>query len=343
MYGVENRAIVGKWTDYSTGSEYGNLTLPKPKITIVPATSWVVPTFWGYVIIAWAGIWLSLSTKYIKKILLNIFLLIHLWWNQSPTDDSEIPLLPESRDFTKKRVQALAKIYTEASGVRDLWWECRPWNVKLRLPSWGFWLCLLLSTTLISSAGLAMIVGGVLSAKMQTSGPAKLASSHCGLWLFDRDHAGDEEATRAGVWDLQKEERAAEYANDCYGTTSAFEAAHCNFFYRRNLPLDPTIYSYTCPFADSICTSDQAVTFRTPLIDSNEIGINNPAAPRFYRNTTCAILNMEYPYIQNITENGNTTFYYYYGESPGKGNGTKYTYKTQGDPFDRLATVYDVL
>jgi hypothetical protein len=51
---------------------------------------------------------------------------------------------------------------------------------------------------------------------------------------------------------------------------------------------------------------------------------------------------MEYPYIQNRTENGTTSYYYHYGGRPGRSPELNYTYMTIGEPYERLAPVYDV-
>ncbi|KAF2739353.1 hypothetical protein EJ04DRAFT_572940 [Polyplosphaeria fusca] len=328
MFVSENRAIVGRWEDHSTGR-----------------ISLLVPAVWGYVIIAWAGVWLSLSIKYLKKILGNIFLAVHLKSNIPSYESTNrtaatetTPLNPEARNAAIRKAEPLAKVYKDTDGVRDLWWE---WFQNKDL-TWGFWLCLSIANISITLASLGVIVGGIYSAELRTTGPAKLASQECGLWLFDRDQAGDEAATRAGIIDLGKETRAAEYAANCYGELSAFDAARCDFFYNRRLSFSSPHYTNDCPFANQICRQNQTVAFDTAITDANKIGINSKIAPKFRRNTKCTPLSMEYPYIQNKTENGTTTYYYYYGEKPGKDSGTNFTYVTEGDPWDRLAPVYDV-
>jgi hypothetical protein len=183
---------------------------------------------------------------------------------------------------------------------------------------------------------------GYFAAKIRTTGPALLDSERCGLWIFDGDRRSDA-ATRAGLHDLGKEERAAQYAEDCYRPSSGFDATRCDFFYRPRLSFSTPDYSNDCPFESGICRQNQTVTFTSPLIDGRDIGINSLATPRFKRSTTCTPLSMEYPFVQNTTRNGNTTYYYYYGARPGDDPPVDYTFKTVGDPWDRLAPVYDVL
>jgi len=120
-----------------------------------------------------------------------------------------------------------------------------------------------------------------------------------------------------------------------------FDAIRCSFLYRSSLPFDQAQF-IDCPFQTEICGQHQTVTFATPFIDANDLGINSKPAPKFRRNTTCTPLSMEYPFIQNQTINGTTTFFYYYGGKPGHDFAVDYTYTTTGDPFDRHVPAYDV-
>jgi hypothetical protein len=183
---------------------------------------------------------------------------------------------------------------------------------------------------------------GVYIARIKSSnGPALLGSKECGLWTFDRK-LGGEAATRAGIRDLKKETRAAEYAQNCYGIPDMFDAIQCNFLYRSRLPSRPVSYSTECPFQGEICGKNQIVTFTTETLDASELGINSYPSPKFRRTTSCTPLSMEYPFIQNQTNNGTTTYYYYYGTKPGHDPQVNYTFKTSGNPFGRLVPAYDV-
>lgn len=305
----------------------------------------LVDSTWGYIMVAFAGVWLSLSVKYLKKILANFALLFHLWWHKPrPNLDNdevqtEASSLLGTANPSRKKAQPLAKVYKETEGVRDYIWELLT-NRKLSLP---YRFCLLAFTVLVSLVALGMIVGGVYSAKVKTNGPARMLADQCGLWMFNQDRGGEEAAVRAGVRDQEKETRAAEYAQNCYGSADTFDATRCDFFYRRNLSFGQPEYTTDCPFQNKICRMNQTVTFTTNTVDGSEIGINSPAAPKFRRSTKCTPLSMESPFITNETENGITTYKYYYGKRPGHSPPSNYTYSTVGDPYERLAPVYDVL
>ncbi|KAF2684654.1 hypothetical protein K458DRAFT_431541 [Lentithecium fluviatile CBS 122367] len=324
----EAGAILGKWVHFPTGETL--MTVREP---------------WGIILIALGGIWLSWAVRYIAKILRNAVLFIHscryIGW-QATINRSDQPkafatesdaLLPRPRD----RYQHLAKVLKEKHGVRDLLEELRK-NKTLSVEE-RIWLFLF--ALLVALVWLSMLFGGYSFAKMKLDGLARLSSDRCGLWVFDgemRSGAG----TRARLWDLEKEERAARFAADCYGKRSKSPASPCNQLYRPNLPLSQAKYSNDCPFGNQICRYNQSVTFETGVIDSSNLGINSPKTPKFRHSTTCTPLSMEYPYIQNTTINGTTTYYYYYGEKPGADIPSNYTYRTVGNPWERLAPAYDV-
>jgi hypothetical protein len=119
---------------------------------------------WGIVITALAGIWLSWSTKYIRKLAGNIALWYDLewpkvvfWWHTPRIEPSEQPntavdptetdplLEHSSGDSTQQDVRTLPKIYKETSGIRDLFYEV----VRGRNMTWGNKLRLLLFTTVV--------------------------------------------------------------------------------------------------------------------------------------------------------------------------------------------------
>ncbi|KAF2126276.1 hypothetical protein P153DRAFT_89302 [Dothidotthia symphoricarpi CBS 119687] len=324
----KNRAITGVWKDYTTGD-------------IILSVS----DSWGYAMIAIATVWLSWSVKYLKKILGNFALFIHLRQkepSQRSNNDSSLSersslLGHGSRVTTTADPQALARVIKRTSGVRDLFSE----SVSNEDLTRGERLRLIVLTAVVALCASGMIVGGYYASTIRLTEPARLASNRCGLWIFD-GQSRSEAATRAGLLDLQREERAAEYAKDCYGPVSGINAVRCNLFYRSKLPFRAANYTNDCPFQNDICRQNLTVTFTTPTIDASDLGINSPTTHKFRRSTKCTPLSMEYPFVQNVTENGTTTYYYYYGGKPGDDPPVNYTYKTVGDPWDRLTPVYDL-
>jgi hypothetical protein len=310
---------------------------------LIPDWLWTVTNPWGIVVIAVAGIWLSWSTKYIKKMAGNIALWRHLRQNKhyqqteavdGPTERSTL-LGTGSGSSISKDALPLARIYKEKSGIRDLLAEVFfPEDLgkvdRIRL---------LRFTTIVILLAAGLIVGGWFLTKIRVDGPARLASNKCGLWLFEGDKRS-EAATRARMLDLQKEERAAQFAEDCYGPPSP-TASRCSVLYSPVLPVSKA-YTNDCPFAPEICLLNQTVTFKTPITDAKELGINAASTPKFSRSTACTPLSMDYPYIQNTTVNDTTTYTYHYGTKREEGGLVNHTYMTVGKPWDRLAPIYDV-
>lgn len=306
---------------------------------------------WGYVIPAIVGVWLGFSAKYIKRILASFALFIHIRYNKpsmrrggAPTpstpllDHQESPAEVLQDRETQKRAKVLAKVYKEGGGVRDLVQEL-VFNKDL---SWKYRRSLLMFILLVSGATVGTIISGVYVARIKANGPAILDSQPCGLWTFNRQRGGDEAATRAGIHDLEKETRAGEYAQKCYEVPDMFDAIQCNFLYQSRLSFETANYTTDCPFKNEICRQNQTVSFVTDIIDASELGINSRSSPKFRRRTSCTPLSMEFPFIQNQTHDGTTTYYYYYGDKPLHDPPVNYTYKTTGDPFDRLAPAYDI-
>lgn len=318
----------------------------------------------AYFILALVGVWLSFSAKHLKQILANFALYIHIWWHKRYPGSTDAvpapeaaatvrtPLLgrsetgrevsgPAARAHSETKIQAnaLAKLYKNGGGIRDFLHEfCFSQDLSGGYRTW-----LGLFILVMSFLMLGFIYLGIRVASIKANAPVISDSRKCGLWVFDRKRGGDEAATRAGIHDLDKETRAGEYAQNCYGTPDMFEAIQCNYLYRSRLSFSHAEYTTDCPFQNEICGQNQTVAFITDTIDANELGINSKHSPKFRRRTQCTPLSMEYPFIQNRTENGITTYYYYYGEKPLHDPPLNYTYTTSGDPFDRLAPDYDVL
>lgn len=311
---------------------------------------------YGIVIIAIAGIWLSWTTKYVKKIAANGWLYIHLRRHphllesnrhiippgrRAATDNDEDAteatglLVRDTNVPARKNAQAFAKVLVENRGIRDLFWDSFGKDMRDSNNT----IALLCFTVFVAVLASGIIIGAYFYVSIIPDSPARLASEKCGLWLFDGEKRS-EEATRARMLDLEKEERAAQLAEDCYGQSGSF-ATRCKILHQPTLPMEAT-YTNDCPFANEICRLNRTVSFSTPVLDAKTLGINSPSTPQFWRNTTCTPLSMDFPYIQNSTENGTTTYTYHYGPKQVDGQSFDYTYSTVGDPWDRLAPVYDV-
>jgi hypothetical protein len=252
----------------------------------------------------------------------------------NPTERTRL-LGPSSQVPPSKDVKALCKTYKEKSGVRDLFYEIfRGHGVttenRLRL------LCFTMIVVALSSA---LIASGYFLTKIKLDGPARLDSERCGLWLSEGGKRS-EAATRARMLDLEKEERAAQFAQDCYGRPDQ-ASSRCKFLHRPILPVSKN-YTNDRPFAAEICLFNQTVTFKTPTIDAKELGINSLSTPKFHRSTACTPLSMTDKYIESTTTNNITTYTYHYGNKSEGGEAVNHTCSTVGNPWDQLAPVYDV-
>lgn len=319
---------------------------------------------WGYALPAFVAIWLSWSGKYVKKIIMNVAIYIQLRLdepkkNHRPADEQ--PLLVTGINHAVQSSNPIILVLKDSGGgVRDL--VSATWSAtvsdKYKLSDVGsrayLGIRLVILTTVVAILSVAMIVVGVYTARIKISvdSAARLESQHCGIWLFDSATAGREAATRAGIHELEKETRAGEYAQHCYGDPETFESPQCDFFYRQNLTFSRTSSDtsspYKCPFeSDTICIlGQQSVTFETEVIDAGEIGVHMPSTWKFRRRMTCTPLSMEYPFVRNETRNGTTTYYYHYGQKKlkyGEPHRVDYTHITTGNPFDDgLAPVYEL-
>ncbi len=191
---------------------------------------------------------------------------------------------------------------------------------------------------LILTISVTLIIAGVFSARVATDRAALWYSEHCGVWKFNSSAGGVEAATRHDIYDRQKESRAGEYAQNCYGSANLLQSERCNFFYQPTIDYssNPT---WDCPFASKeMCLEgQQAIEFRTGLLDPNGIGVNSKQMYKFRRNTTCAPLTWGDSFVRNETRGGRTTYYYHYGS---KGSDYNYTYSTTGNPHDWHAPNY---
>ncbi|KAH7091531.1 hypothetical protein FB567DRAFT_546248 [Paraphoma chrysanthemicola] len=328
------KANLGRWKDESSGEHLISVKSP-----------------WGIIIVGILGIWLSWNTKYIKKIIGNGALWIRIKTLKrkrrehtagAPVEST--PLLTSGGNHPTESTSyetsdSLAKLLKEKSGIRDLVVDCLAGqDLTNRDKCW-----LAFFTFIVAILATGVIIGGYFAANVRVDGPAILASDRCGLWLYDSDKRS-EAATRARMLDLEKEERASQFAEDYYGEANAV-AFRCKVLHRPTLPMSDPVYSNDCPFYKDICRLNQTVTFTTPLIDAKELGFNTPVSPKFRRSTACTPLSMEYPFIQNQTVDGITTYTYHYGTKRTGNDGIhtiNHTYTTSGDPWERDAPVYDL-
>lgn len=208
------------------------------------------------------------------------------------------------------------------------------------------------------SAFIAQVfVGSFISARIATNRVALLESNRCGFYEYDDKRGGEEDAARADIWMSEKERRAAEYAQECYGPEKKGKAMLCNLFLNATIGFKRK--DDTCPFDNhTVCaggfTNGAAVTFDTGLVDSSVLGINYNPTHKFRRTTTCTPLNSKSPYVRHFNNSPEDHGYlYYYGSlydttdcsKTGPADPTRlvnYTLRTTGSPFYWMAPVYRV-
>ncbi|CAN9365240.1 unnamed protein product [Alternaria sp. RS040] len=194
----------------------------------------------------------------------------------------------------------------------------------------------------------------ILTDKMMTNRMGLLASETCGLYEYDNERWGEEQASRVDSLMAKRENRAAIYAQECYdwGNDKKGKAMTCDFFY--NSTLRYNVSPSSCPFYDNeICHAGAlpggAVTFDTGYLDSSLLGINANPTYNFRRTTTCAPLSDQPPYVQHFYNSPvDRGYLYQYGKLynvDDKCEGTpelltKHTMRIVGHPFEWLAPVY---
>jgi hypothetical protein len=204
------------------------------------------------------------------------------------------------------------------------------------------------------------IVGIVVTDNVARSRSALLRSDLCGLYEYDNEKAGEEEAVKADMLMVGRERRAAAYAQECYNHDSDtnVKATNCDFFYNSTIGYE--VQEDKCPFdrAD-ICVdgyqSGSAITFDTDWVDSGILGINEESMHKFRRKTTCAPLSADRPFVQHFTNGGTgeSGYKYFYGSLYDTRNCSdevhapppvlsEYTMRITGHPFDWQAPVYKV-
>lgn len=202
-----------------------------------------------------------------------------------------------------------------------------------------------------------IIASAILTDRMVTDRVGLLDSKKCGLYEYNNERYGEEEASRADILMVERERRAAAYAQECYdyGTNKKGKAMTCDFFYNSTIGYE--VKEAICPFdKKEVCFErsqpGSAVTFDTGLKDSSLLGINANPTYKFRRISTCAALSAEPPYVEHF-DNSDTDhgYLYEYGsmyntsdtkcETPPEAT-TDYTMRIVGHPFDWQAPVYRV-
>ncbi|KAK3313322.1 hypothetical protein B0H66DRAFT_565878 [Apodospora peruviana] len=278
---------------------------------------------------------LALSLPFADRLLRRFFVLFFRWWTRRESQDpARRPLLPVSNSGDPR--QFIDILQAPGGGRALLVGTIRHVRQKGSRHS----VLSLMIGIIILAAWVGRVIAGIFAANIVTDRTATWDSEHCGIWQFDSDGAGEGAATRADVYDREKESRAGEYARYCYESPpSAKQPMYCDFFHQRNITYTRNT-TFQCPFVDeSVCVvGTPAVIFDTGLVDASQIGVNDWTTYKFRRSTTCAPLNTDSRFVSNETKDGVTTFFYRYGET----DDTNYTFSSKGNPFDSLSPTYDV-
>ena len=238
-----------------------------------------------------------------------------------------------------KEDQDLLTFLARAESSRDFGWKCVKYifqDGKINSKSIALGL---LITLVFVGLFVAWATVGVLSAGIASDGVGLSSSKSCGLWQFD-DEAGDEAAYRSDLSNRRKEERASEYAQNCYNTPDAINTLSCRIFYNQSISFESKSRQ-RCPFLSSELCYDglySAATFDTGYVDASTIGINAPATHKFRRTSSCSPLNMSEPYIKKVQGTDKSSYFYNYGPT----SRSNYTFDTSGDPFKWLVPIYSM-
>jgi len=229
----------------------------------------------------------------------------------------------------------LLDMLEDSESSRDFVWRCMKY-VARGGKKWTAVIALIIFVLFCVFVAWAIVV--IVSAYIASDKIGLSSSQHCGIWQFD-DNAGDEAAYRDDLYNRQKEERASQYARNCYNNPDPTDTLSCRIFYNQSIGFE-TKTQQSCPFPSSeLCYKGlySAITFDTGLVDASTIGINSRVTFKFRRRTKCSPLNMSEAYISKHREDADDTmFYYNYGSL----DDTNYTFNTSGHPFEWLVPVY---
>jgi hypothetical protein len=297
-------------------------------------------TIWKTVV----AVCLTLSGPYILKIVLSTLRLLYQGlWQERPEIHSgeEDPLLSGDSPTPPETVSSILK---HAHDGRDLISKTIEFLRRKGDENATF---LVIASTIGFGIFVALTVAGVFSEKSFADRAALWSSERCGRWKFDSRDAPQGADARAAFSDRQKEDRAGQYAINCYEGSNMLPSERCSFFYRPNITYTVS-YNWTCPFEKSICADAQAIQFDTGLQDSSVIGVNTKHPYKFRRSSSCAALSPDYPYVKNKTEGNSTTYFYYYGQKVDNFRNktyiiSEYTHRTVGNPFQWPLPFYQVM
>lgn len=203
-------------------------------------------------------------------------------------------------------------------------------NVRRR--SWEIFTCLFLWLVSLTMFGL-FAWGSIASTAIISDTVALSESANCGFWMLDST-AQPKVNGSYGYLYLQEVE-SAEYASRCYGTAPGTDG--CNFFTTQDIPYseEDDILDDLHPFSDDLCLDGRfsALTMRTGLVSSKDLGINVPIGYTFNRSTTCVPIKRD----GYVIDTG-ASYEYQYGIYQGSGNATFSTPKIQ----PKIFSGYDV-
>jgi len=293
---------------------------------------------------------LTLASPYVLRIVLSTtsFVKQYLFPTTSSDRDDESTghLVPTETLSTTKGKRGGLKYWISSLLAQDPCWEARH----------RFFGSFLLASFLLVLY--QSIVGIVLTDNVARSRSALLRSDKCGLYEYDNEKAGEEEAVKADMLMVGRERRAAAYAQECYCSGTNVKATNCDFFYNSTIGYE--VQEDKCPFdRTDICVdgyqSGSAITFDTNWVDSGILGINEESMHKFRRKTTCAPLSADRPFVQHFTNigMGESGYKYFYGSLYDTTNCSDevhapppilsdYTMRITGHPFEWQAPVYKV-
>lgn len=155
-------------------------------------------------------------------------------------------------------------------------------------------------------------------------------SKACGQWEYNRN-APKEELLKDFTRAYLKEDRAAQYAQNCYGLSEARldTSIGCDRFYKKDFTFHHK-NDTRCPVRNtSMCVDSYgADAYWTDLIPAKDLGINTgDDSFAFRRNLTCSPIKLE-----GYWERNGSRYFYNYGEKrKASGEVEKHTYYTDDD------------
>jgi hypothetical protein len=188
-----------------------------------------------------------------------------------------------------------------------------------REDSLRFYLALLFAICLVGLFIMEQTLA-ILSANIITGSDVLSTHPNCGSWrLNDTAYAANSSYNAPPGWIVfstlqEKEIRARNYAEKCYGVRDEVEA--CNLFSTPTIQYQMN-FNVSCPFNEAICLMGpySAVEMDTGYQPFSTLGFNLPIVSSFRRRTVCAPLNTnDYVRIGHSNESPDSIFWaYLYG------------------------------